>query len=81
MAAAAAVGTKEAAGAAFHTAALAPVLAAAVGDGYGGATLPALVSGKQGRCKAQCSRLGPSSKPHLRGTWIWICSKGNNHHN
>lgn len=41
----------------------------------------ALVSGMQDRCKAQCSCLGPSSKPRLSGTWISTCSKGNNHNN
>lgn len=40
-----------------------------------------LVSGRQGRYKALCSCLGPSSKPHLKGTWSSICSKGNNHNN
>lgn len=65
----------EVVGAAPHTA------AAAVGFGCAAVTLLALVSGRQGRRKAQCSCLGPSSKPHLRGTWVLTCSKGNNHYN
>lgn len=47
----------------LHTAAVA---AAVVGSAT--VTHFALVSGRQGRCKALCSCLGPSNKPCLRGT-------------
>lgn len=62
-----------------HTAAAAA--AAALGFGCVAVTLLALVSGRQDRCKAQCSCLSPSNKPHLRGTRVSTCSKGNNHYN
>lgn len=55
--------------------------AAALGFGCVAVTLLALASGRQDRCKAQCSCLSPSNKPHLRGTWVSTCSKGNNHYN
>lgn len=51
------------------------------GVGFAVITRLSLVSGRQGRCKALCSRLGPSSKPHLKGAWSSTCSKGNNHNN
>lgn len=56
----------EAVGAAPHTAVV--VVVVAVGVGCAAVTRVALVSGRQDRCKAQCSCLGPSSKPRLRGT-------------
>lgn len=68
----------EAVGAVPHTAV---VVAGAVGVDCAVVTHLALVSGRQDRRKAQCSCLGPSSKPHLTGTRILICSKGNNHYN
>lgn len=57
----------EGVGAAPHTAA-AVVVVVAVGVGCAAVTRLALVSGRRDRCKAQCSCLGPSSKPRLRGT-------------
>lgn len=51
------------------------------GVGFADVTRLSLVSGRQGRCKSLCSCLGPSSKPHLNGTWSSTCSKGNNHNN
>lgn len=81
-AAAAAFGIVDAA-AVSRTAALALVLAgdaAADGGGYDDAALPALVSGNWGRRKAQSSHCGQSSKPRLRGTWAWICTRSNSHH-
>lgn len=62
--------TEEAVGAVSHIAAAAVVGLAVV-------TCLALVSGRQDRCKALCSCLGPSSKPCLRGAWNLTCSKGN----
>ncbi len=57
---------QEAVGAELHIAAPAPAPAARAGSAA--LTRLALVSGRQDRCKAQCSCLGPSSKPRLRGT-------------
>lgn len=51
------------------------------GVGFAVVTGLSLVSGRLGRCKALCSCLGPSSKPHLKGTCSSTCSKGNNHNN
>lgn len=56
----------EGVGAAPHTAAA--VVVVVVGVGCAAVTRLALVSGRRDRCKAQCSCLGPSSKPRLRGT-------------
>lgn len=67
----------EAVGTVPHTAA---VVVVAVGVGCAAVTHLALVSGRQDRCKVQCSCLCPSSKPHLMGIWISACSKGNNQH-
>lgn len=49
-----------------------------VGVGCADGTHLALVSGRQDKCKALCSCLGPSSKPRLKGTWGSTRSKGNN---
>lgn len=55
---------QQAVGAELHIAAPAPAARA----GSAALTHLALVSGRLDRCKAQCSCLGPSSKPRLRGT-------------
>lgn len=68
----------EAVGAVPHIAAAA---ALGVRVGCAAVTRLALISGRQDRCKAQCSCLGPSSKPCLRGTWSSTCHNSNNHNN
>lgn len=67
----------EAVGTMPHTAA---VVAVDVGVGCAAVTHLALVSGRQDKCKIQCSCLCPSSKPHPTGIWISACSKGNTRH-
>ncbi len=80
VAAAVVVVMLKAVGAVPHIAAAA-VVVVVVRVGCAAVTHLALISGRQDRCKAQCRCLGPSSKPHLKGTWSLTCHKGHKHNN